>query len=55
MLGFYITMILSLSAIIILFGTARRLGPRLNRALLGVSAVALFFFGLYQLWQGTAG
>jgi threonine/homoserine/homoserine lactone efflux protein len=55
MLGFYITMILSLSAIIFLFGTARRLGPRLNRALLGVSAVALFFFGLYQLWQGTAG
>jgi len=55
MLGFYFTMIFSLSAIIIIFGSARQLGPRVNRALLGVSAVALFCFGLYQLWQGTVG
>lgn len=55
LLGFYITIILSLGAIIIIFGSARQLGPRLNRALLGVSAVALFVFGLYQLWQGAVG
>lgn len=55
MLGFYLTMIFSLGAIIILFGSARQLGPRVNRALLGVSAIALFCFGMYQLWQGTVG
>lgn len=55
LLGFYITIILGLGAIILLFGSARQLGPRVNRALLGVSAVALFFFGLYQLWQGIEG
>lgn len=53
LLGFYITMILSLCAIIIVFGLARQLGPRVNRVLLGVSAIALFCFGLYQLWLGT--
>lgn len=50
--GFYVTMILCLCAIILIFGSARQLGPRLNRALLGISAVALFFFGLYQLSKG---
>ena len=53
MLGFYITMILSLCMIIIVFGSARQLGSKVNRALLGVSAIALFCFGIYQLWLGT--
>jgi threonine/homoserine/homoserine lactone efflux protein len=53
--GFYLTMILSLVTIILLFGTARQLGPRVNRVLLGISAIALFCFGLYQLWLGTIG
>lgn len=51
--GFYVTMILSLCGIIILFGVARQLGPRVNRALLGISAFALFCFGVYQLWLGV--
>jgi len=54
MLGFYITMILSLGTIILIFGSARQLGPKVNRSLLGVSAIALFCFGLYQLWLGIA-
>lgn len=53
--GFYVTIVLSLMGIILVFGTAQRFGPKVNRALLGVSAVALFCFGLYQLWLGTAG
>jgi threonine/homoserine/homoserine lactone efflux protein len=53
--GFYATMIVSLAAIILLFGTARRLGPRVNRALVGISAVGLACFGLYQLWLGISG
>lgn len=55
MAGFYITMILSLAVIVLLFSTARQLGPRVNRALLGISAVALFCFGLIQLWLGVTG
>ena len=50
--SFYLMMILSMIVIIIIFGTARQLGPKVNRALLGLSAIALFGFGLYQLWLG---
>jgi threonine/homoserine/homoserine lactone efflux protein len=50
--SFYTTMILSLTAIIVGFSVARQLGPKINRALLGISAIALFCFGLYQLWLG---
>lgn len=52
--GFYVTMILGFALIIVVFGSARQLGPKVNRALLGISAVALFCFGLFQLWLGIA-
>ena len=54
MVGFYVTMILSLITIILLFSTARQFGPKINRILLGVSALALLGFGLYQLWLGIS-
>ncbi len=50
--GFYGIMILSLGVIVLVFSSARQLGPKINRALLGISAIALFCFGLYQLWKG---
>ena len=50
--GFYVTVVSSLLAIILVFGTASQLGPKINRILLGISALALLVFGLYQLWQG---
>jgi threonine/homoserine/homoserine lactone efflux protein len=50
--GFYGVMVLTLMAIIVLFATARRLGPQVNRALVGLSALALAGFGCYQLWTG---
>src|SRR5687768_2272271 len=53
--GFYVTVTLGLIAIILLFGKARELGPKVNRALIGISALALFCFGLYQLWSGLRG
>jgi len=53
--GFFVSLIFSLSAIVVVFGTARRFGPKANRTLLGISAVALFCFGLYQLWRGMMG
>ena len=52
--AFYGTIILGGAAIVMLFSTARVLGPRLHRALLGLSAIGLVLLGLYQLWQGTA-
>ena len=53
--GFYLAMILCLGGFVAVFATARQLGPRVNRTLLGVSAVALFGFGLFQLWRGFLG
>jgi threonine/homoserine/homoserine lactone efflux protein len=50
--GFYAAMIASLAAIIIVFGVAGKFGNKFNRALLGISTIALFCFGLYQLWLG---
>jgi len=50
--GFYLAMILSFSTIIIVFGSARQLGPKVNHALLGISGISLLCFGLYQLWLG---
>jgi threonine/homoserine/homoserine lactone efflux protein len=52
LVSFYATIVLSLSGTIVVFGTARQLGPKVNRVLLGVSAVVLAGFGLYQLWLG---
>jgi threonine/homoserine/homoserine lactone efflux protein len=53
--GFYFTMIGSLAAIILVFGLASRFGPKVNKSLLVVSAIALFCFGLYQFWLGVVG
>jgi len=53
--GFYGTMVCSLAGIILVFGLASRFGRKVNKTLLAVSAIALFCFGLYQLWLGTMG
>ena len=53
-ISFYSTMVLSLMGIIILFGLARSLGPKVTRITLGISAIALACFGIYQLWQGVS-
>jgi threonine/homoserine/homoserine lactone efflux protein len=53
LLAFYAAMVGSLVALIVAFGTARHLGPRVSRTLLGLSGVALLFFGLYQLVLGV--
>ncbi len=50
--AFYGTMVASLSAIIIVFGTVRSLGPRVVRVLLLLSAVTLCALGVYQLGAG---
>ena len=52
LLGFYVAMVGSLTALVVIFGAARSLGPKVNRALIGLSAIALAGFGVYQLWGG---
>jgi threonine/homoserine/homoserine lactone efflux protein len=50
--GFYITLIITLAATIIIFAFARKLGPKISKLLLGISSIVLFLFGLYQLSLG---
>ena len=51
--GFYTTLILVTLGIMLLFAAAGNLGPRVSRALVGFSAIALACFGLYEIWSGT--
>ena len=48
--GFYSALVVSTMGIILLFGLAGALGPKVSRALVGISAFALAAFGLYELW-----
>lgn len=50
--GFYGALIGGFMAFVLLFATAKQLDEKVNRALSGISAVALLLFGLYQLWLG---
>jgi threonine/homoserine/homoserine lactone efflux protein len=52
--GFYGVMVLSQAVIIVLFATSGRVGPRINRGMLGLSALALAGLGCWQLWWGLA-
>jgi threonine/homoserine/homoserine lactone efflux protein len=53
--GFYLAMVSSLAALILLFSMARRLGPKVNRSMVGISALVLTAFGLLQLAKGVLG
>ena len=52
LLGFYLALVGGSALLVILFSATRQLGPRVNRALIGISALILLGFGLLQLWQG---
>ncbi len=52
LVGFYTTIVICQMNIIFVFAFARKLGPRINRILLGISIIGLFGFGVYQLWMG---
>jgi threonine/homoserine/homoserine lactone efflux protein len=55
LVSFYFTLIMITVALVMIFGTAARMGPHVNRILLGISTMALLFFGFYQLWRGLMG
>jgi len=52
LISFYSILIINTMGIIILFGFARNLGPKVTHATLGIASIALAGFGVYQLWQG---
>ena len=54
MIGIYVMLIGGFMGLIFLFSAAgRNWDPKVNRALIGFSAIALALFGVYQVWQGT--
>ena len=53
LLGFYGTLIVCTLGIISLFAGAGSLGPKVGRALVGISALALAGFGVYELSQAV--
>lgn len=50
--SFYSTLTLSLMGIILLFSFTKSIGPKVSRTLLGLSAVGLFIFGIFQIYKG---
>jgi threonine/homoserine/homoserine lactone efflux protein len=55
LLSFYVALVGGMILFILVFAGAGRVEPRVNRALGIISAVALFAFGLYQLFSGLGG
>lgn len=55
LVGFYTALVLTAAGIILVVSAIRRLGTKVSRVLIGVSAAAFAGFGLYQLWSGAAG
>ncbi|HEU5162731.1 MAG TPA: LysE family transporter [Thermoanaerobaculia bacterium] len=52
--SFYSLLVGGTTAIVLIVASAKRLGSRITRALVGVSGIALAAFGAYQLWSGIA-
>jgi len=52
LISFYSTMILTFIGTILLFSAARNIGSKVTRMLILVSAIALAFFGCYQIYAG---
>ncbi|MBN1681180.1 MAG: LysE family transporter [Anaerolineae bacterium] len=53
--GFYAAMVSVFAGLVIVLATARHLGDSVTRTLSGISAVALFAFGIYQIVTGLFG
>jgi threonine/homoserine/homoserine lactone efflux protein len=52
--GFYTTIIATMIAMIILFGAAGTLGPKVRKNLIGISSIGLACLGLYQFGLGVS-
>ena len=52
--SFYGTLVIGLALFIRIFAGVKHLGPKVSRALLGISAVILSCLGIYSLYQGIS-
>jgi threonine/homoserine/homoserine lactone efflux protein len=52
LISFYGTMIVTNGGIIVLFSSVRNFGKRINRIMVGISAIALGCFAFYEFWLG---
>lgn len=52
--SFYLTIVAATAAIILMAALARSFGPKVSRALVGISAFALLGFAIYQLYSASA-
>jgi threonine/homoserine/homoserine lactone efflux protein len=52
--GFYGSMFVYSTGLIVVFASARKLGPGMSRAAIGISVIAFAAFGIYQLWSGIS-
>ncbi len=52
--SFYLTMLAVSAALLLLWASVGRLGPRITHWLLGLSGIVLAAFGLWQLWTGAS-
>jgi len=52
--GFYATIVVVMTGMVLLFSAAKTLGPRIRKNLIGLSSIALVGLGLYQLWLGLS-
>ena len=52
LVAFYVTLVAGTAVVVFIVAGAKSLGPRIARALVGVSAIALGAFGAYQIWSG---
>ncbi|HSD64052.1 MAG TPA: LysE family transporter [Ignavibacteriaceae bacterium] len=50
--SFYVTIVICQMGIIVLFGLARNLGPKITHITLGIASAGLAAFGIYLLYQG---
>jgi threonine/homoserine/homoserine lactone efflux protein len=52
--GFYATIVVVMTGMVLLFSAAKTLGPRIRKNLIGLSSIALAGLGLFQLWLGLS-
>lgn len=52
--GFYVTIVVVMMGMALLFAAAKTLGPQVRMSLIGLSSIALAGLGIYQLWLGLS-
>lgn len=50
LLGLYMNLVSCTVGIIFLFAKATQPWPRISKVLVGISALTLFCFGIYEIW-----